>query len=166
MKKNIIIVSFVLLVTALVSFSNGTKSGFVRKASLYDTVKKKDSLQILDSIKKSDSIRVADSIVNLKTKLFKKNVEASHYSDKLNGRRTASGQVFSNKKYTAAHKTLKFGTKVKVTNLANNKSVIVTINDRGPHTRNREIDLAKRPFLDISHNNGRSLLRVSLEIIE
>ena len=166
MKKNILIISFVLLVTALVSFSNDTKSGFVRKASLYDTAKKKDSLQLLDSIKKSDSIRVADYIANLKTKLYKKNVEASHYSDKLNGRRTASGQVFSNKKYTAAHKTLKFGTKVKVTNLANNKSVIVTINDRGPHTRKREIDMAKRPFLDISHNNGRSPLRVSIEIVE
>lgn len=166
MKKNILIIAFVLLVTALVSFSNDTKSGFVRKASLYDTAKKKDSLQLLDSIKKSDSIRVAVSIANLKTKRYKKNVEASHYSDKLNGRRTASGQVFSNKKYTAAHRTLKFGTKVKVTNLANKKSVIVTINDRGPHTRGREIDLAKRPFLDISHNNGRSLLRVSLEIVE
>jgi len=166
MKKNILIIAFVLLIAALVGFSNGTQSGFVRKASLYDTVKKKDSLQVLDSIKKSDSIRVADSIANLKTKLYKKNVEASHYSHKLNGRRTASGQVFSNKKYTAAHRTLKFGTKVKVTNLANNKSVIVTINDRGPHTRGREIDLAKRPFLDISHNNGRSPLRVSLEIVE
>lgn len=166
MKRNILIISFVLLIAALVGFSNGTQSGFVRKASLYDTVKKKDSLQVLDSIKKSDSIRVVDSIANLKTKLYKKNVEASHYSHKLNGRRTASGQVFSNKKYTAAHRTLKFGTKVKVTNLANNKSVIVTINDRGPHTRGREIDLAKRPFLDISHNNGRSPLRVSLEIVE
>ena len=166
MKKNILIISFVLLIAVLVGFSNGTKSGFVRKASLQDTVKKKDSLQLLDSIKKSDSIRVADSLANLKTKLYKKNVEASHYSDKLNGRRTASGQVFSNKKYTAAHRTLKFGTKVKVTNLANKKSVIVTINDRGPHTRGREIDLAKRPFLDISHNKGRSPLRVSLEIVE
>ncbi|WP_026725168.1 septal ring lytic transglycosylase RlpA family protein [Flavobacterium sasangense] len=166
MKQNILIVAFVLLVAALVGFSNETKSGFVRKASLYDTVKKKDSLQLLDSIKKSDSIRVADSLTNLKTKLYKKNVEASHYSDKLNGRRTASGQVFSNKKYTAAHRSLKFGTKVKVTNLANNKSVIVTINDRGPHTRGREIDLAKRPFLDISHNNGRSPLRVSIAIVE
>lgn len=166
MKKNILIISFVLLIAALVGFSNGTKSGFVRKASLYDTIKKKDSLQVLDSIKKMDSIKAVDSLANLKTKLYKKNVEASHYSDKLNGRRTASGQVFSNKKYTAAHKTLKFGTKVKVTNLANNKSVIVTINDRGPHTRNREIDLSKRPFLDISHNNGRSPLRVSLEIVE
>ncbi|WP_297869096.1 septal ring lytic transglycosylase RlpA family protein [uncultured Flavobacterium sp.] len=166
MKKNSLIVAFVLLIAALVGFSNRTKSGFVRKASLYDTVKKKDSIKLLDSIKKSDSIRVADSLANLKTKLYKKNVEASHYSDKLNGRRTASGQVFSNKKYTAAHKTLKFGTKVKVTNLANNKSVIVTINDRGPHTRKREIDMAKRPFLDISHNKGRSPLRVSLEIVE
>lgn len=166
MKKNILIISFVLLIAALVGFSNGTKSGFVRKASLQDSVKKKDSLQYLDSVKKSDSIKGVDSLANLKTKLYKKNVEASHYSDKLNGRRTASGQVFSNKKYTAAHKTLKFGTKVKVTNLANNKSVIVTINDRGPHTRKREIDMAKRPFLDISHNKGRSPLRVSLEIVE
>lgn len=166
MKKNILIISFVLLIAALVGFSNGTKSGFVRKASLQDSVKKKDSLQHLDSVKKSDSIKGVDSLANLKTKLYKKNVEASHYSDKLNGRRTASGQVFSNKKYTAAHKTLKFGTKVKVTNLANNKSVIVTINDRGPHTRKREIDMAKRPFLDISHNKGRSPLRVSLEIVE
>ena len=166
MKKNILILSFVLLITALVGFSNGTKSGFVRKASLNDTVKKKDPLQVLDSIKKSDTIKSVDSLANLKTKLYKKNVEASHYSDKLNGRRTASGQIFSNKKYTAAHKTLKFGTKVKVTNLSNNKSVIVTINDRGPHTRKREIDMAKRPFLDISHNKGRSPLRVSLEIVE
>lgn len=166
MKKNSLIIFIVILIATLVSFSNETKYGFVREASLYDTVKKKDSLIVLDSIKKSDSIRVVDSITNLKTKLYKQNVEASHYSDKLNGRRTASGQVFSNKKYTAAHKTLKFGTKVKVTNLANNKSVIVTINDRGPHTRKREIDMAKRPFLDISHNNGRSLLRVSLEIVE
>lgn len=166
MKKNILIIAFVLLIAALVGFSNGTQSGFVRKASLYDTVKKKDSIKLLDSIKKSDSIKVVDSLANLKTKLYKKNVEASHYSDKLNGRRTASGQVFSNKKYTAAHRTLKFGTKVKVTNLANKKSVIVTINDRGPHTRGREIDLAKRPFLDISHNKGRSPLRVSLEIVE
>ncbi len=166
MKKNIIIVAFVLLITILVGFSNESKPGFVRKASLYDSVKKKDSLRVLDSIKKSDSLKVTDSLANLKTKLYKKNVEASHYSDKLNGRRTASGQVFSNKKYTAAHKTLKFGTKVKVTNLANQKSVVVTINDRGPHTRKREIDMAKRPFLDISHNNGRSPLRVSLEIVE
>ena len=120
------------------------------------------------SFKKEDVVFYVsqDTLETYQTKLYKQNVHASYYSDKLNGRKTASGQVFNNSKYTAAHKTLKFGTKVKVTNLANNKSVIVTINDRGPHTRKREIDMAKRPFLDISHNNGRSLLRVSLEIVE
>ena len=78
MKKYSLIIAFVLLITALVSFSNRTHNGFVRKAFLYDTIKKKDSIQILDSIKKSDSIRVVDSLANLKTKLYKKNVEASH----------------------------------------------------------------------------------------
>lgn len=97
---------------------------------------------------------------------YKKNVEASHYADKFNGRRTASGARFHNNNYTAAHKKLKFGTKVKVTNTANGKSVVVTITDRGPFTKQREIDMAKRPFLDISHNRGRAPLRVNLEIIE
>lgn len=160
MKKNIKIVSFLILITMLVSFSNENNSGFVKNALLSDSLKKNDSINTLDNV------TAVNSLDDFKPKLYKKNVEASYYSDKLNGRKTASGQVFSNKKYTAAHKKLKFGTKVKVTNLANNKSVVVTINDRGPHTRKREIDLAKRPFLDISHNKGRTPMRVSLEIIE
>ena len=165
MKKNIITISFALLITMLLSFSNKNQLNFERKASFLDTIKKKDSIT-LDSIKVIDSIKITDSIANLETRLFKKNVEASHYSDKLNGRRTASGKVFNNNNYTAAHKTLKFGTKVKITNIVNNKSVVVTITDRGPFTKNREIDIAKKPFLDISHNNGRSLLRVKLEVIQ
>ena len=58
---------------------------------------------------------------------------AAVYSDKLNGRKTASGQVFHQSDLTAAHPSLAFGTKVKVTNKNNNKSVEVRINDRGPH---------------------------------
>jgi rare lipoprotein A len=166
MKKNIIILSFTLLITLLLSFSNKTKLSFVREASIFDSVKKKDSLRIIDSIKVIDSTRISDSIAKLKVRFYKKNVEASHYADKFNGRRTASGKKFHNNNYTAAHKTLKFGTKVKVTNVVNNKSVIVTITDRGPFTRNREIDMAKKPFLEISHNKGRAPLRVNLEILE
>ena len=166
MKKNSIILSFTLLITLLLSFSNKTKLSFVREASVSDSVKKKDSLRIIDSIKVIDSTRISDSIAKLKVRFYKKNVEASHYADKFNGRRTASGKKFHNNNYTAAHKTLKFGTKVKVTNVANNKSVIVTITDRGPFTRNREIDMAKKPFLEISHNKGRAPLRVNLEILE
>ena len=68
---------------------------------------------------------------------------ASWYGPGFHGKKTASGQVFNTHKYTAAHKHLKFGTKVKVTNLTNNKIVFVTITDRGPYIRNRIIDLSK-----------------------
>jgi len=68
---------------------------------------------------------------------------ASYYSDKLNGHATASGEHYDASKYTAAHRTLPFGTKVKVTNLSNGKSVIVRINDRGPFVSGRIIDLSK-----------------------
>ncbi len=69
--------------------------------------------------------------------------KASYYANKFNGRTTASGAVFDNNKITAAHKTLPFGTIVKVTNRRNNKSVIVEINDRGPFVSGRIIDLSR-----------------------
>jgi rare lipoprotein A len=68
--------------------------------------------------------------------------KASWYSIKTNrGTRTASGQKLCNQAPTAAHKTLPMGTKVRVINLANNKSEIVTINDRGPFKKGRVIDV-------------------------
>jgi peptidoglycan lytic transglycosylase len=68
---------------------------------------------------------------------------ASFYADKYNGRRTSSGEVFDQRKLTAAHKSLPFGTKLKVTNPDNGRSVIVTVNDRGPFVRGRVLDLSK-----------------------
>jgi len=70
--------------------------------------------------------------------------KASFYGDKFNGRKTASGVTFRNSKKIAAHKTLPFGTKVKVINLANGKSTKVVIQDRGPHVAGRIIDLSKK----------------------
>ena len=67
---------------------------------------------------------------------------AAVYSDKLNGKKTASGQVFRQSELTAAHPSLPFGTKVRVTNTKNNKSVEVRINDRGPTQAGRVIDLS------------------------
>lgn len=166
MKNTIIILSFSLLVTLSLSFSNSTKSSFVREASLFDTVKKKDSLRILDSVRVIDSIRIYDSVANLKTKLYKENAHASYYHDKFTGRRTASGQIFNNKKFTAAHKTLKFGTKVKVTSVATNKWVIVTINDRGPFVKGRDIDLSKAAFMSISPSKYSGHISVNIEIVE
>jgi rare lipoprotein A len=70
--------------------------------------------------------------------------KGSYYADKFQGRATASGAKFDQHKMTAAHKTLPFGTKVKVVNLANGRSVKVTINDRGPFVAGRIIDVSKK----------------------
>ena len=68
---------------------------------------------------------------------------ASYYADNFHGKRTASGEKFDINKFSAAHRTLPFGTKVKVTNLINGRAVILKINDRGPHVKTRIIDLSK-----------------------
>ena len=70
--------------------------------------------------------------------------QASWYGAKHHGRKTASGERFDQNALTAAHRQLPFGTQVLVTNLNNQKSVVVRINDRGPYARNRLIDLSKK----------------------
>ena len=69
--------------------------------------------------------------------------KASFYADKFEGTTTASGEKYRHNRLTAAHKTLPFGTKVRVTNLANSKTVEVVINDRGPYVEGRIIDLSR-----------------------
>lgn len=88
---------------------------------------------------------------------------ASWYSIKSNGgRHTASGIPLDNNKLTAAHKTLPMGTKVRVTNLDNQKSVVVTINDRGPYKRGRIIDLTQGAFKKLGALK-KGLLRVKIK---
>ncbi len=88
---------------------------------------------------------------------------ASHYGPEWDGRRTASGEIFRNRKLTAAHKSLPFGTRVRVTLLSTGKSVVVRINDRGPFVRGRVIDLsdeaARRIGLD---RDGVAKVRVEV----
>src|SRR4030095_6371419 len=68
---------------------------------------------------------------------------ASFYAHKFHGRMTASGEVYDENKLTAAHRTLPFGTRVRVPNVENARRVVVTVNDRGPHKRRRVIDLSR-----------------------
>ena len=75
--------------------------------------------------------------------VYKSNAKASYYAEKYHGRKTANGEVFNMYAMTCAHKTLPFGTVLRVTNLKNNKSVDVRVNDRGPFVKGREIDLSK-----------------------
>ena len=70
--------------------------------------------------------------------------KASYYGARHQGKRTASGERFDQNQLTAAHRTLPFGSRVRVTNLNNDKSVLVRINDRGPYARSRLIDLSQK----------------------
>ena len=69
--------------------------------------------------------------------------EASYYGDQYVGRPTASGEAYDPDKLTAAHRTLPFGTRVRVTDIASGRSVVVRINDRGPWRKQRVIDLSR-----------------------
>jgi rare lipoprotein A len=69
---------------------------------------------------------------------------AAYYHGSFHGRRTANGESFDHNSFTAAHKTLPFGTLVRVINLTNLRTVVVRVNDRGPLQKNRVIDLTRR----------------------
>lgn len=89
---------------------------------------------------------------------------ASWYGGKFHGRLTSSGEVFDTNEMTAAHRTLPFGTVVKVTNLDNGRSTVVKINDRGPFVEGRVIDLSRAAAEEIDML-GQGVARVSLEIV-
>jgi rare lipoprotein A len=99
----------------------------------------------------------------INTKHHKLNGTASWYGPRFNGKKTSSGEKFNQNNMTASHKTLPFGTKVKVTNLDNHKTVTVTINDRGPFIKGRIIDLSKGAAKKIDMSGTE---KVSLQILE
>lgn len=91
--------------------------------------------------------------------------KASFYADKFDGHPTASGEKYRHNKLTGAHKTLPFGTVVRVTNVDNNQSVEVTINDRGPYVDGRIIDVSKSAAEQLGFVN-KGLAEVKLEVID
>ena len=90
---------------------------------------------------------------------------ASFYSDALEGRATASGELYQSKKLTAAHRSLPFDTRVKVTNVKNNKSVVVRINDRGPFVDGRILDLSKKAAIQLGFVD-QGIVEVRLEVLK
>lgn len=89
---------------------------------------------------------------------------ASHYSTKT-GFKTASGERLNDNSFTAAHKTLPFGTIVKVTNVSNGKTVNVRINDDGPHVKGRIIDLSQAAAKELGIIK-KGISQVKIEIIK
>ena len=159
--KKIITLLFLLTNIGLVSSQSSiinSKKFTINK----DTVKK--VIKIAE--KEVEPIAVAPDSVIVETGkfvFFKKNAHASYYHDKFNGKKTASGKRFDNQKLTAAHRKFPFGTKLKITNEANGKSVVVEVTDRGPFARGREIDLSKKAFMDITSNKSSGAVIVKIE---
>lgn len=91
--------------------------------------------------------------------------DASFYGEEWNGRRTANGEIFNTYELTAAHKTLPFGTMVKIVNKTNGKSVIVRINDRGPYVKGRTIDLSKKAFQALASTKKGVLRDSEIDIL-
>lgn len=90
---------------------------------------------------------------------------ASWYGRQFHGRRTASGQIYNMNALTAAHTTLPFGTQVRVTNLTNRKSVLLTVNDRGPFAKGRIIDVSRRAADGLGFRQAGTA-RVRVEVIQ
>ena len=88
---------------------------------------------------------------------------ASYDADKFNGRRTANGERFDNTAMTAAHPSLPFGTLIEVTNMRNGKKVVVRVNDRGPYTHARVLDLSRNAARQLGmHNTGTAKVKVAV----
>lgn len=173
MNKKIFILFFILFTSLFTSVSAQSKHHrkVKHKQKRSKIVKTKESEKITASFKadtsKLKTVLEIDSLdfllSNSKLKFLKKNAHASYYAAKFNGKRTASGKRFDNSGYTAAHKKLPFGTKLKVTNEANGKFVIVEVTDRGPFSKVREIDLSKRAFMELASNKNSGVVIVTIE---
>ena len=102
----------------------------------------------------------------LKTaKGFSESGVASWYGKKFHGRKTASGERYNQNKMTAAHKTLPFGTRVRVKNLENGKSVEVKINDRGPFKKGRVIDVSRAAAKKLEMINSGTA-KVNIKVVD
>lgn len=98
------------------------------------------------------------------TNIIASEAYASFYAEEFNGRQTANGEIYDMNAFTAAHRTLPFGSVVEVTNLDNGATVFVRINDRGPFVANREIDLSKAAANALGILN-QGIGRVSIKLI-
>lgn len=91
--------------------------------------------------------------------------KASYYGDEFHGKKTASGETYDKWKFTCAHRELPFGTRVRVTNQTNSKSVIVRVNDRGPFVKGRIIDLSFVAAREIAMIK-EGIIKVKIEVVK
>lgn len=127
---------FILVLVALVGFTL-----VVNEDKITEPVVTEDVVSV-----EEESITADRSLVEF---VDKGSMKASWYGPGFHGQKTANGEVYDQNSFTAAHKSLKFGTLLKITNLKNSKSVVVRINDRGPYIHGRDLDLSKAAALEL-----------------
>ena len=147
-----LIMTIVMMTTSTMSNNYDPYAGVVVKAQAQ--VQVPVAPVVTKEVTKEEPVKETKVVVIKKAieKAYTANLSggASFYGEKWNGRRTANGEIFNTYELTAAHKSLPFGTKVKVVNKTNGKSVVVRINDRGPFVKGRTIDLSKKAFQSIA----------------
>ncbi|PWW82481.1 septal ring lytic transglycosylase RlpA family lipoprotein [Prosthecochloris marina] len=114
---------------------------------------------------KHDSLAAPDAAKELGKLFMVTEGKASYYADRFHGRLTANGERFNMHELTAAHKSLPFGSMVRVTNLSNGKKVLVRINDRGPYIKGRIIDLSLEAAKEIDLLQ-KGVTNVRIEVYE
>ena len=151
--KSLAIVSFILVIGGLVGFT------------VINSEKVENNEQILTEEFVPETI--TESTVNTSSIEYvnRGTMKASWYGPKFHGKLTANGEIYDQMALTAAHKSLKFGTLLKVTNPKNGKSVIVRINDRGPYVGNRELDLSKGAAMKLGLIK-KGVARVKIQEVE
>jgi len=153
MKNSLIILT--LLVSLMPSFTSAKEHKQVHHAVVKKVVHKQEKHSTKNikkiTVKKPKAVK-STNMVGV----------ASFYGSQFHGRKTASGEIFNKNAMTAAHRTIPLNSKVKVTNLKNNKSVVVKINDRGPWVKNRIMDLSKGAAKAIGIDG---IQRVSLDVV-
>ena len=127
---------FILVLVALVGFTL-----VVNEDKITEPVVTEDVVSV-----EEESITADRSLVEF---VDKGSMKDSWYGPGFHGQKTANGEVYDQNSFTAAHKSLKFGTLLKITNLKNSKSVVVRINDRGPYIHGRDLDLSKAAALEL-----------------
>lgn len=148
MKNSLIILT--LIVSLIPAFTSAKEHKNVQHAVVKKVVQTHKK-HLIKNVKKTKAVK-RNNMVGV----------ASFYGSKFHGRKTASGEIFNQNAFTAAHRTIPLQSKVKVTNLKNNKTVVVRITDRGPWVKNRIMDLSKGAAKSIGING---IQRVSLDVV-
>jgi hypothetical protein len=161
MKKIIVLLLGLSLSTSLITTAKETGTIFIKEEMIKNNVDNDLDVNVSEQSNKKITIpeKDLDKFTHYQSGM------ASYYSSNLQGSATASGERFNNNALTAAHRKLPFGTKIRVTNVNNGKSVIVRVNDRGPYTKGRVIDLSKAAFSKIASISS-GVTRVKLEVMK